>query len=91
MAGKAHEKRRGRRRASDEGIEALSDDLSTILDMLNGELDEMDREIFLISETSPFLGRRKEDWDLQVKITQKLKEIASRLEEMLKRLPRMTP
>jgi len=90
MAGKAHEKRRGRRRASDEGIEVLSDDLSTILGMLNGELDEMDREVFLISETSPFLGRRKEDWDLQVKITHKLKEIASKLEQVLKKLPRRT-
>jgi len=87
MSAKTNEKRRGNRRASDRGIEALSNDLSTILDLLNGELKEIDKEVYLISETSSFLGRRKEDWELQVKITRELKEIVGKLEKVIKKLP----
>jgi len=61
--------------------------LSTILDILNRELNEINKEIFLVSETSPFLGRRKEDWELQVEITRKLKKIANKLGKMLKKMP----
>ena len=81
------EQRKGRRRASDSVITALSGDLSTILRVLNEELKEMDKEIFLISETSPFLGRRKEDWALQIEITRKLKKITSELKRLLKKIP----
>ncbi len=87
MSGKTNEKRRGSRRASDRGIETLSSNLSSILDLLNGKLKEIDKEVFLISETSPFLGRRKEDWDLQAKITLELKEIVSKLEKVIKKIP----
>jgi hypothetical protein len=87
MSGKTNEKRRGDRRASDRGIESLSNDLSTILKLLKGELKEIDKEVFLIGETSPFLGRRKEDWELQVKITRELKEIVSKLEKVIKKIP----
>ncbi len=87
MSDKVTEKRKARRRASDKGIKTLSRDLSTILDMLNRELNEIDKEVFLISETSPFLGRRKEDWELQVDITRKLKKIANKLGKVLKKMP----
>ena len=87
MGDKLTERRKTRRRTSDGVIKTLSNDLSTILDMLNRELNEIDKEAFLISETSPFLGRRKEDWELQVDITRKLKKIANRLKWVLKKMP----
>jgi len=87
MGDKSTERRKARRRASDGGIKTLSSDLSTILDILNRELNEINKEIFLVSETSPFLGRRKEDWELQVEITRKLKKIANKLGKMLKKMP----
>ena len=87
MGDKATERRKARRRASDRVIKILSSDLSTILDMLHKELNEIDKEVFLISETSPFLGRRKEDWELQVEITRKLKKIANKLGRVLKKMP----
>jgi len=90
MGDKATERRKARRRASDGGIKTLSSDLSTILGMLNRELNEINKEVFLISETSPFLGRRKEDWELQVEITRKLKKIAHELRRMLKKMPSKT-
>jgi hypothetical protein len=86
MVEKATEQRKGRRRASDSVIKALSGDLSTILHMLDEELKEIDKEVFLISETSPFLGRRKEDWELQIEITRKLKKITSELKRLLKKI-----
>ena len=55
--------------------------------MLTEELKEIDKEVFLISETSPFLGRRKEDWELQIEITRKLKKITSALRRLLKKIP----
>ena len=88
MSDKATERRKARRRSSDRVIKTLSGDLSTILDMLTRELNEIDKEVFLISETSPFLGRRKEDWELQVEITRKLKKIANKLGRVLKKMPR---
>lgn len=87
MGEKAAERRKTGRRTSDKVVKALSGDLSTILDMLNRELEEIDKEVFLISETAPFLGRRKEDWELQVEITHKLKEIASKLGKILNKMP----
>jgi hypothetical protein len=87
MVEKATEQRKGRRRTSDSVITALSGDLSTILHILNEELKEIDKEVFLISETSPFLGRRKEDWELQIEITRKLKKITSALKRLLKKIP----
>jgi hypothetical protein len=87
MGDKVTERRKARRRRSDRAIETLSRDLSMILGMLNRELEEIDKEIFLISETSPFLGRRKEDWELQVDITRKLKKITNELERVLKKVP----
>ena len=86
MVAKGTEQRKVRRRASDSVITALSGDLSTILHVLNEELKEIDREVFLISETSPFLGRRKEDWELQIEITRKLKKITSELKRLLKKI-----
>jgi hypothetical protein len=87
MSDKATERRKARRRSSDRVIKTLSGDLSTILDMLTRELNEIDKEVFLISETSPFLGRRKEDWELQAEITRKLKKIANKLGGLLKKMP----
>ena len=87
MSDGATERRKKRRRVSDEVIRNLSKDLSTILSMLNRELKEIDKEVFLISETSPFLGKRKEDWEMQVEITRKLKEIATKLRKVLKEVP----
>lgn len=87
MSDKATERRKARRRSSDRVIKTLSGDLSTILDMLTRELNEIDKEVFLISETSPFLGRRKEDWELQAEITRKLKKIANKLGRLLKKMP----
>ena len=87
MSRKVVEKRKASRRASDEMIKNLSRDLSNIVKMLNRELTEIDKEVFLISETSPFLGRRKEDWELQVEITRELKKIATKLQDTLKRIP----
>ena len=87
MGKKVAERRKVRRRVSDSGIKNLSSDLSTILSMLNKELKEIDKEVFLISETSPFLGRRKEDWELQAEITHKLKRIANKLGRMLRKMP----
>ena len=91
MSSAVVERRKARRRALDEMMNTLSRDLSTVLAMLNRELDEIDKEVFLISETSPFLGRRKEDWELQVEITRKLKKIAHQLSRMVKKIPRETP
>jgi len=91
MSSAVVERRKARRRALDEMMNTLSHDLSTVLAMLNRELDEIDKEVFLISETSPFLGRRKEDWELQVEITRKLKKIAHQLSRMVKKIPRETP
>lgn len=88
MGDKATERRKIGRRTSDKVIKTVSRDLSTILDMLNKELKEIDKEVFLISETAPFLGRRKEDWELQVEITHKLKEVANKLGRILKKMPR---
>ncbi len=59
MSDKAIERRKKGRRVSDEVMKNLSKDLSTILKIINRELKEIDKEVFLISETSPFLGRRK--------------------------------
>jgi len=87
MDKKVTEKRKTGRRTSDDIIKAFSSDLSTILDMLNRELNEIDKEVFLISETSPFLGRRKEDWELQAEVTRKLKEITNELEKVLEKVP----
>jgi uncharacterized FlaG/YvyC family protein len=87
MDKKVTEKRKTRRRTSDDVIKAFSSDLSTILDILNRELNEIDKEVFLISETSPFLGRRKEDWELQAEVTRKLKEITNELGKVLKKVP----
>jgi hypothetical protein len=87
MDKKVTEKRKTGRRTSDDVIKAFSSDLSTILDMLNRELNEIDKEVFLISETSPFLGRRKEDWELQAEVTRKLKEITNELEKVLEKVP----
>jgi hypothetical protein len=91
MSSAVVERRKARRRASDKMMNTLSHDLSTVLAMLNRELDEIDKEVFLISETSPFLGRRKEDWELQAEITRKLKKIAHQLSRMVKKIPRETP
>ena len=91
MSSAVVERRKARRRALDEMMNTLSRDLSTVLAMLNRELDEIDKEVFLISETSPFLGRRKEDWELQVEITRKLKKIAHQLSRMVKKIPHETP
>jgi hypothetical protein len=91
MSSAVLERRKARRRALDEMMNTLSRDLSTVLAMLNRELDEIDKEVFLISETSPFLGRRKEDWELQVEITRKLKKIAHQLSRMVKKIPHETP
>jgi hypothetical protein len=91
MSSAVVERRKARRRALDEMMNTLSHDLSTVLAMLNRELDEIDKEVFLISETSPFLGRRKEDWELQAEITRKLKKIAHQLSRMVKKIPRETP
>lgn len=91
MSSAVVERRKARRRALDEMMDTLSHDLSTVLAMLNRELDEIDKEVFLISETSPFLGRRKEDWELQVEITRKLKKIAHQLSRMVKKIPHETP
>ena len=87
MNDRVTERRKKGRRVSDEVLKNLSKDLSTILNMLNRELKEIDKEVFLISETSPFLGRRKEDWELQVEITRKLKQITKELGRVLKRMP----
>ncbi len=87
MDKKVTEKRKTGRRTSDDVIKAFSSDLSTILDILNRELNEIDKEVFLISETSPFLGRRKEDWELQAEVTRKLKEITNELGKVLKKVP----
>ena len=87
MDKKVTEKRKIGRRTSDDVIKAFSSDLLTILDMLNRELNEIDKEVFLISETSPFLGRRKEDWELQTEVTRKLKEITNELGKVLKKVP----
>ena len=87
MDKKVTEKRKTGRRTSDDVIKAFSSDLSTILDILNRELNEIDKEVFLISETSPFLGRRKEDWELQTEVTRKLKEITNELGKVLKKVP----
>jgi len=91
MSSAVVERRKARRRALDEMMNTLSHDLSTVLAMLNRELDEIDKEVFLISETSPFLGRRKEDWELQAEITRKLKKIAHQLSRMVKKIPHETP
>jgi|GEM_PF-1645248 hypothetical protein len=91
MSSAVLERRKARRRASDEMMNTLSRSLSTVLAMLNRELDEIDKEVFLISETSPFLGRRKEDWELQVEITRKLKKIAHQLSRMVKKIPHGIP
>ena len=91
MSSAVLERRKARRRALDEMMNTLSRDLSTVLAMLNRELDEIDKEVFLISETSPFLGRRKEDWELQAEITRKLKKIAHQLSRMVKKIPHETP
>ncbi len=91
MSSAVVERRKARRRALDEMMDTLSHDLSTVLAMLNRELDEIDKEVFLISETSPFLGRRKEDWELQAEITRKLKKIAHQLSRMVKKIPHGTP
>ncbi len=87
MGGAIVERRKARRRTSDQMLKMLSHDLSTMLALINKELKEIDKEIFLISETSPFLGRRKEDWDLQIEMTRKLKNIAYTLSTIVKRVP----
>lgn len=86
MSNKATERRKKGRRVSDEVLKNISKDLSTVLNMLNRELKEIDKEVFLISETSPFLGRRKEDWEMQIEITSKLKEITTQLRKILKKI-----
>ena len=90
MSDKTTERRKKRRRVSDEVMTNLSKDLSTILKVINKELKEIDKEVLLISETSPFLGRRKEDWEMQIEITHKLKEITTKLRKILKKLPDRT-
>jgi hypothetical protein len=90
MNDRVTERRKKGRRVSDEVLKNLSKDLSTILNMLNRELKEIDKEVFLISETSPFWGRRKEDWEMQIEITNKLKKITAQLRKILKKIPHKT-
>ena len=90
MSDKATERRKKGRRVSDEVMKNLSKDLSTILKIINRELKEIDKEVFLISETSPFWGRRKEDWEMQIEITNKLKKITAQLRKILKKIPDKT-
>ncbi|MCK5423517.1 MAG: hypothetical protein KAJ08_15200 [Deltaproteobacteria bacterium] len=90
MSDKATERRKKGRRVSDGVMKNLSKDLSTILKIINRELKEIDKEVFIISETSPFLGRRKEDWEMQIEITNKLKEITAQLRKILKKIPDKT-
>ena len=87
MSDKATERRKKERRVSDEVIKNLSKDLSIILKIINRELKEIGKEVFLISETSPFLGRRKEDWEMQIEVTNKLKGITTQLRKILKKVP----
>ena len=87
MVEKATEQRKGRRRTSDSVITALSGDLSTILHILNEELKEIDKEVFLISEICSEQTTTTEEATLQIEITRKLKKITSALKRLLKKIP----
>ncbi len=87
MDEKDDKKRKRGRRSTDQMLQYLAEDLSTIARRLNYELGEVGRDLILLSKTDPLVGRRKEDRKLQSSIVAKLREIEERLVEVLDKIP----
>ncbi len=87
MDEKDDKKRKRGRRSTDQMLQYLAEDLSTIARRLNYELGEVGRDLILLSKTDPLVGRRKGDWKLQSNIVAKLREIEERLVEVLDKIP----